>query len=142
MKALVNKLMNRDQRCAVLITSSLAAGTLMPGITSYCATKAAISNFGESLNFELSKNVDVTVWEPGYVHSNIHLEKPPSLLTLSAEDAVADVLKDLGKKRTTKGSLVFEWLPVSKSEMFAKQLLGDITSKRDKLNEAMIKWAL
>ena len=114
MKALVNKLMKRDQRCAVLITSSLAAGILLPGISSYSATKAAVSNFGESLYFELAKNVDVTVWEPGYVHSNIHLEEPPSLLTLSAENAVSDVLKDLGKKRTTKGSLTFEWLPVSR----------------------------
>ena len=70
---------------------------LLPGIASYSATKAAVSNYGECLNFELERNVDVTVWEPGFVQSNIHLTPPPNTITLDAEVAVADVLKDLGR---------------------------------------------
>ena len=69
----------------------------MPGIASYSASKAAVSNYGECLSFELERNVDVTVWEPGFVVSNIHLAPPPKTVTLNADVAVADVLRDLGK---------------------------------------------
>ena len=135
-KALVQKMLNRDKRCAILITSSIAAQTLMPGIASYSATKAAVSNYGECLNFELERNVDVTVWEPGYVNSNIHLAPPPKTITLDADVAVADVLRDLGKQRSTTGSLIFEWLPKSRAG-FTKNLHKQITAKQDVINHRM-----
>ena len=46
LKALVQKLLNRDKRTAVLITSSMANEMVMPGAQSYSATKAMTSNFG------------------------------------------------------------------------------------------------
>ena len=103
-KVLAKKLMERDQRCAVLITSSMAA-YLVKG--TYSATKVAVSNFGESIHYELKQNADVLVWEPGYVHSNIHTKAPPGLLTMSTKKAVSDALDKLGKNRKTLGSLLF-----------------------------------
>ena len=50
---------------------------IAPGFASYAATKHAVSCFGEAMFFELKRNIDVTVWEPGYIESNIHLEAPP-----------------------------------------------------------------
>ena len=108
---------------------------LLPGIASYSATKAAVSSYGECLNFELERNVDVTVWEPGYVESNIHLAPPPKTLTLGADVAVADVLRDLGKHRKTAGSLIFEWMPRGAS--FTKNMHKQITDKQDKINQLM-----
>ena len=33
-----------------------------------------VSNFGESISYELKENVDVTVWEPGEIKTAIHLK--------------------------------------------------------------------
>ena len=107
MKALVQKLLDRDKRVAVLFTSSMAANLFMSGNSNYSATKAMISNYAESIHYELKANIDVTVWEPGMVHSNIHLKDPPGLLTIETKKAVRDILNCLGKDRKTRGSLFF-----------------------------------
>ena len=80
LKALAKQQMDRDKRSAVLITSSTAAEMVFAGNASYSATKAMVSNFGESVHYELKDNVDVTVWEPGVVYSNFHLSKPSRVL--------------------------------------------------------------
>merc|ERR1712038_1728395 len=83
-------------------------------MASYCATKAAISNWGQSMHYELESNIDVTVWEPGYVRSNIHVEgdPPPAIFTLDTDKAVSDALACLGKTRKTRASLRYEFSPV------------------------------
>ena len=108
MKSLANQMMDRDKRCAVLITSSIAARISK---SNYSASKAAMSNFGEAIHFELKKNVDVFVWEPGYIYSNFHLQEPPSKLTVQTDKAVFDALEKLGKERTARGSLLFDFYP-------------------------------
>ena len=112
-------MLGRDKRSAVLITSSIAAKCVFAGSQAYSATKSLISNFGESVHYELKKNVDVTVWEPGYVHSNIHVEAPPGFATLETPKAVSDILACLGKDRNTRGSLLFEFTPIFSTEIFA-----------------------
>ena len=37
----------------------------VPGIASYCATKAMVSAFGVGIHYELKEHVDVLVWEAG-----------------------------------------------------------------------------
>ena len=111
MKALVQKLLDRDKRVAVLFTSSMAANLFMSGNSSYSSTKAMISNYGESIHYELKANIDVTVWEPGMVHSNIHLKDPPVHMTIETKKAVTDILNCLGKDRKTRGSLFFTLSP-------------------------------
>ena len=64
---MTEKLLSRDKRGAVLLTSSITATMQMPGIAAYSATKAAVSNFGEAIHYELKRKVDVTVWEPGFI---------------------------------------------------------------------------
>ena len=99
---------------------------LFPGIASYSATKAAVSNYGECLNFELERNVDVTVWEPGFIKSNMLLAPLPKIGIQDAEVAVADVLRDLGRQRSTAGSLGFALLPKFRSG-FTKNMHKQIT---------------
>ena len=53
LKAFVQKLLDRDKRVAVLFTSSMASEMLMSGMSSYSATKAMISNYAESVHYEL-----------------------------------------------------------------------------------------
>ena len=79
----------------------------------YGVTKATVTNFGESVFYELKENVDITVWEPGYIYTKILLEKPPSLMSLETSKAVSDALSKLGKERKTRGSLIFDMYPMS-----------------------------
>ena len=65
---------------------------VLGGNASYSATKVMVSNFGESVYYELQANVDVTAWDPGFIYSNIHLNPPPSLMTKSTKSAVSDIL--------------------------------------------------
>jgi len=113
LKVLAGKLLNRDKRCAVLLTSSISAAFKMPGVAPYTATKAAVSNFGEAIHFELQKNVDVTVWEPGYIETKLVTQNPPSYMMHKVEKAVGDILCSLGKVRNTKGSLLYDMMPIS-----------------------------
>ena len=106
-KALASTMLARDKRCALLITSSVAARAIFPCNASYSATKCMVSKWGECLHYEMKSNVDVTVWEPGFVESNIHLEKPPAGLTVKTDKAVSDILRYLGKTRKTEASLTF-----------------------------------
>ena len=85
LKALTDKLLSRDKRCAILITSSISASIQMPGIAAYPATKAAVSNFGEAIHYDLQKNVDVTVWEPGFIKTKILVSPTPSSMMLTTE---------------------------------------------------------
>lgn len=85
LKALTGKLLSRDKRCAVLITSSIAAHSRMAGVAAYPATKAAVSNFGEAIHYDLQKNVDVTVWEPGFIKTKMPGASTPSSMMLTTE---------------------------------------------------------
>ena len=53
LQAMANKLLERDQRCGVIFTSSVAAHIVAPSAASYAASKSAISCFGEAMHFEL-----------------------------------------------------------------------------------------
>jgi len=112
LKALADKLLNREKRCAVLLTSSISAAFPMAGLAAYPATKAAVSNFGEAIHFELQKNVDVTVWEPGFIDTKLLANAPKSSLKLGCEQAVGDILCSLGKVRNTKGSFLYDMYPL------------------------------
>ena len=133
LKALAKQQMDRDKRSAVLITSSTAAEMVFAGNASYSATKAMVSNFGESVHYELKQNVDVTVWEPGVVYSNFHLSKPPGIMTKTAKSAVSDVLTLLGKERKTRGSLFFSFTPVPPTWMTAPGMARDMRKKYDRI---------
>ena len=127
--------MDRDQRSAVLFTSSMAAEMVFAGAAGYSATKAMISNFGESLNYELKQNVDVTVWEAGSIYSNIHLEEPPSAVTIETSKSVTDILACLGKDRKTRGSLFFSLYPLVPNWMTAPGIEKDLRGKYSKYVE-------
>jgi len=98
-------------RSAILVTSSGLSQISMPGIASYCATKALVSNFTEALHFEVRDQVDVTCWEAGPCFTNLGQGKhPPKAISLTAEKAVRGVLTQLGRSRITDGNYWFHCL--------------------------------
>ena len=70
-KAFLSQMIKREQRSTIMIVSSGLANTTMPGIASYCATKIMVSNFAESLYYEVKDKIDVTLWEPGPCFTNL-----------------------------------------------------------------------
>ena len=108
-----------------------------PSAASYAASKSAISCFGEAMHFELKKNVDVTVWEPGYIESSIHLEKPPGFLTLTAKKAVGDAFNKFGVRKTY-GSLAYAMLPHPPAD-YGDMMVKSAEPKKEMLVEMMNK---
>jgi short-subunit dehydrogenase len=70
-KILLEKLMDRGHRSAVIITSSNNCHMLNPGGASYSSTKAYVSNFWESTFYEVKDKVDVLVFNSGGVKTKI-----------------------------------------------------------------------
>jgi len=63
----------------------------MPGLATYCGSKALVSTFSEALSFEVRDKIDVTTWELGPASTNLfekEKEKPPGCFTLSAKRSV------------------------------------------------------
>jgi len=111
-KAVLPQLEKRGKKSALMATSSILANLSMPGLASYCATKAFVSNFMESLHFEVRHFLDVTCWEPGPCSTNLFADgtEPPSFVKLTAEKAVRGLLCQLGRARVTNGNFWFHFM--------------------------------
>jgi short-subunit dehydrogenase len=62
----------------MLIVSSALSYIPMPSMTSYSSTKAFVSNLGECLHYELKEKIDVLVWNPGQIATNISQKNMPT----------------------------------------------------------------
>ena len=110
-KAFLTTLLAREQRSAILVTSSVLANISMPGLAAYCATKAMVSNFGQALHFEQRHKIDFTVWEPGPCDTNLFTEeRPPKALTLTSKKAVLGIMRQIGRARVSAGNFSFHLL--------------------------------
>src|SRR5262249_33565970 len=90
------------------VISSLAAYRGLPKSAAYCASKAAVSAFFESLRLDLSpRGVDVTIIHPGFIKTPLtagRTAKLPFLMEL--DDAVNKILWALEHR---KKSYSFPW---------------------------------
>ena len=72
----------------IVFVSSIAGRRGMPGMASYCASKAGLTTFAEGLRAEtFHENIDITVLAPGYINTPIgdNMDKMP--FVISAEKA-------------------------------------------------------
>jgi short-subunit dehydrogenase len=76
----------------------------MPGLSSYCGTKALVSNFGEALSFEVREYMDVLVWDCGHVDTKLVKDGPTNCFTMTPAGAVSGMLTHVGKTRRTRGN--------------------------------------
>lgn len=85
----------------IVLISSLAAWYGLPVTPAYAATKAALKNYGESLNGALAKDgIQVSVVLPGFVESAMSRSVPgPKPFKLTAEQAANVIRKGISAKR-------------------------------------------
>ena len=98
------------RRGAIVNVSSLAGFMSVPKAVTYCATKAYVNVFSETVAAELrGTGVHVQLLCPGYTHTEFHdteeykdfdRSKIPKWLWMSADDVVAASLKALDRKRS------------------------------------------
>ncbi len=99
--ALVAKHMQANGRGQIALMSSLAGYYGLPKTPSYCASKAAVKSYGESLRGWLAPfGVQVSVIMPGYVQSPMCNAMPgPKLFKLQPEQAAVRIAKGLKKNK-------------------------------------------
>ena len=119
----------------IAIVSSVAGYGGLPGGAAYGATKAALINMAESLNFELDRmGIHIQLVTPGYVETPLAAKKkfaaPDILSAKEAADAIAAGLKSSAFDISFPKSLVFrarllKLLPYSLYFRMIRYLLGN-----------------
>lgn len=96
----------------IVVVSSLAAFTPLPGVPAYSASKVAVKFYAESLNGALKDDgITVTSICPGFIKSRITDKNDfPMPFFMSGAKAARIIRKGLDKGRTTNRiSLIFPW---------------------------------
>jgi short-subunit dehydrogenase len=105
--AVLPEMISRKQGQLVAM-SSLSAYRGLPKSAAYCASKAAVSSFFESLRIDLrSTGVDVTILHPGFIKTPLtagRVAKMPYLMEL--DTAVKKIVRAIEKR---KKSYAFPW---------------------------------
>ena len=70
-KALLDQMLSREKRSAIVITSSGLGSAPIPGILAYSMSKSFTSFLGEGLNIELKSKIDVMSFQCGEVRTKL-----------------------------------------------------------------------
>lgn len=119
----------------VAIMSSIAGYRGWPGAPAYCASKAAVKTYGESLRIEAARHgVRVNVICPGFVKSPMtDVNQFPMPFLMSAQKAAGIIQRGLRKNRGRIAfplpMVVVAWFFASLPEIISSQILR-ITPKK------------
>jgi short-subunit dehydrogenase len=86
----------------ISIISSVAGYRGLPAAGAYCASKAALTSYAESLNFDMKmKNVRVSLISPGFIKTPMTDQNDfPMPMIKSPEFAANEIFKGLTKKKS------------------------------------------
>ena len=92
---------NNKKSGQISIISSVAGYRGLPAAGAYCASKAALTSFTESLNFEMKmKNVRVSLISPGFIKTPMTDQNDfPMPMIKSPEFAANEIYKGLTEKK-------------------------------------------
>lgn len=134
---LVEKMQSR-RKGHLVIVSSLAAYYGMPITPAYCASKAAIKSYGESLRCLLKKdNLTVSIVLPGFIHTKMSQKfRGHKVFMLNVDQAANTILnKAVDKKKAIVsfpfplniGMKLLTFLPVKLADYIMVKLYGQST---------------
>jgi short-subunit dehydrogenase len=133
--AVVPEMISRGQGHLVVI-SSLAAYRGLPKSAAYCASKAAVSAFFESLRLDLQpRGIDVTIIHPGFIKTPLtagrHAQMP---FLMELDDAVQKIMEIIERR---KKSAAFPWQLASivRAGMIMPNSMYDWISRRNSFRE-------
>jgi short-subunit dehydrogenase len=104
----------------IVTVSSIASYKGLPGAAAYCASKAAVSTYMESLRIQLyGKGVAFTTICPGFIQTPMVEKNKGMFLVLSAEKAARKIARAIHRKKkvynfpwlTTRLMKLTYWLP-------------------------------
>ncbi|HUE84155.1 MAG TPA: SDR family NAD(P)-dependent oxidoreductase [Pyrinomonadaceae bacterium] len=120
----------------LVVISSLAAYRGLPKSAAYCASKAGVSAFFESLRLDLEpRGIDVTIIHPGFIKTALtegRQARMPYLMEL--DDAVLKIVHAVEKRRK---SYAFPWQLASivRAAMVMPNSMYDWISRRNSFRE-------
>ena len=123
-------------RGQLVAISSLAAYRGLPKSAAYCASKAAVSAFFESLRLDLQpRGIDVTIIHPGFIKTPLtagrHAQMP---FLMELNDAVKKIIHAIEKRRK---SYAFPWqlATIVRAGMIMPNFMYDWISRRNSFRE-------
>lgn len=120
----------------LVVISSLAAYRGLPKSAAYCASKAAVSAFFESLRLDLQpRGIDITIIHPGFIKTPLtagRQAKMPYLMEL--DDAVQKIVGVIERR---KKSYAFPWqlATIVRAGMIMPNFMYDWISRRNSFRE-------
>jgi len=120
----------------LVVISSLAAYRGLPKSAAYCASKAAVSAFFESLRLDLKpRRVDVTIIHPGFIKTPLTAGRQAELPWLQEVDqAVKKIVKAIERRKT---SYAFPWqlATIVRAGMIMPNFMYDRIATRNSFRE-------
>ncbi|MCM3906169.1 MAG: SDR family NAD(P)-dependent oxidoreductase [Pyrinomonadaceae bacterium] len=120
----------------LVVISSLAAYRGLPKSAAYCASKAAVSAFFESLRLDLEpRGIDVTIIHPGFIKTPLTAGRDAQMPFLMELDVAVEKIVRAIEKR--KKSYAFPWQLASivRAGMIMPTSLYDWISRRNSFRE-------
>jgi len=134
-EAVVPEMVKRGSGQLVVI-SSLAAYRGLPKSAAYCASKAAVSAFFESLRLDLQpRGIDVTIIHPGFIKTPLTEGRQAQMpFMMELDDAVAKIVGAIERR---KKSYAFPWQLASivRAGLVMPNFMYDWFSRRNSFRE-------
>jgi len=120
----------------LVVISSLAAYRGLPKSAAYCASKAAVSAFFESLRLDLApKGIDVTIIHPGFIKTPLTAGRDAQMpFLMELDDAVEKIANAIERR---KKSYAFPWqlATIVRAGMIMPIWMYDRISRRNSFRE-------
>jgi short-subunit dehydrogenase len=120
----------------LVVISSLAAYRGLPKSAAYCASKAAVSAFFESLRLDLApKGIDVTIIHPGFIKTPLTAGRDAQMpFLMELDDAVKKIANAIERR---KKSYAFPWqlATIVRAGMIMPIWMYDRISRRNSFRE-------
>jgi short-subunit dehydrogenase len=133
--AVLPEMITRGQGQLVAI-SSLAAYRGLPKSAAYCASKAAVSAFFESLRLDLEpRGIKVTIIHPGFIKTPLTVGRHAQLpYLMELEDAVNKIVRAIESRRKTY-SFPWQLATIVRAGMIMPIWMYDRISRRNSFRE-------